>query len=90
MHMHWQHYYVLCEKSGNQVHSIPIVTCNFYDVYTQYFDGLMQERHNSIANTLELCLSFTNPLIWLMKSSGSLLYGLIVACVQAIILPTLL
>ena len=25
-------------------------------------DGLMQERHNSIANALELCLSCTNPL----------------------------
>ena len=24
-------------------------------------DGLVQERHNSIANTLELCLSCTNP-----------------------------
>ena len=28
-----------------------------------YFDGLMQERLNSIANTLELHLSCTNPLI---------------------------
>ena len=28
----------------------------------QYIDGLMQERHNSIANALELCLSGTNPL----------------------------
>ena len=26
-------------------------------------DGLMQERHNSIANALELCLSCINPLI---------------------------
>ena len=25
-------------------------------------DGLMQERRNSIANALELCLSYTNPL----------------------------
>ena len=28
-----------------------------------YFDGLAQERRNSIANTLELYLSCTNPLI---------------------------
>ena len=28
-----------------------------------YIDGLMQERHNSIANALELCLSSTNPSI---------------------------
>ena len=36
-------------------------------------DGLVQERHNSIANALELCLSFpffffliscTNPSVW--------------------------
>ena len=70
--------------------SIQIITYSFYDAYTQYFDRLMQERHNSIANTLELCLSFTNLSIGLMKSSGSLLYGPIVACVQSIILPTLL
>ena len=29
-----------------------------------YMDGLMQERHYSIADALELCLSCTNPLIW--------------------------
>ena len=29
-----------------------------------HIDGLMQERHNSIANALELCLSCTNPSIW--------------------------
>ena len=28
-----------------------------------YIDGLVQERHNSIANTLQLCLSCINPLI---------------------------
>ena len=28
-----------------------------------YFDGLVQEKHNSIANTLELCISYTNPSI---------------------------
>ena len=32
-----------------------------------YFDGLGQEKRNSIANALELCLSCTNPcdlVIW--------------------------
>ena len=29
-------------------------------------DGLVQERHNSIANALELRLSCTNPSIWLL------------------------
>ena len=29
-----------------------------------YFSGLVQERRNSIANALELCLSCTNPLMW--------------------------
>ena len=28
-----------------------------------HFDGLVQERQNSIANALELCLSCTNHLI---------------------------
>ena len=28
------------------------------------FDGLVQERSNSIANALELSLSCTNPSIW--------------------------
>ena len=31
-------------------------------------DGLMQERHNSIANTLELRLSYTNPSKWCVKA----------------------
>ena len=30
---------------------------------SHHIDGLVQERHNSIANTLELCLSCTNPSI---------------------------
>ena len=29
-----------------------------------YIDGLVQERCNSIANTLELCLACTNLSIW--------------------------
>ena len=36
----------------------------FSDIFNIYFNGLVQERHNSIANTLELCLSFTNPSIF--------------------------
>ena len=30
-------------------------------------DGLMQERRNSIANALELCLSCTNTLLWYIQ-----------------------
>ena len=30
-------------------------------VPNRYGDGLVQEGRNSIANTLELCLSYTNP-----------------------------
>ena len=33
-------------------------------LYSQYIDGLGQERLNSIAYALELCLSCTKPLIW--------------------------
>ena len=29
-----------------------------------YINGLMQERHNSIANALELCLSCSNPSVF--------------------------
>ena len=31
-----------------------------------YIDGLVQERHNSSALAMELRLSCTNPLIWLI------------------------
>ena len=34
-----------------------------------HIDGLVQERHNSIANALELRLSCTNPSIWYTASS---------------------
>ena len=34
-----------------------------------HIDGLVQERHNSIANALELRLSCTNPSIWYTVSS---------------------
>ena len=33
-------------------------------LYEKDFDGLMEERRNSIANALELRLSSTNPSIW--------------------------
>ena len=33
----------------------------------KYIDGLMQERHNSIANALELCLSCTNLSIYSLE-----------------------
>ena len=32
-----------------------------YSLIQYKFDGLVQERHNSIANALELCVSCTNP-----------------------------
>ena len=34
------------------------------NTYIRHFVGLVQERHNSIASTLELRLSCTNPLIY--------------------------
>ena len=33
-------------------------------LFQEQFDGLMYERHNSIANTLELRLSYSNPYSW--------------------------
>ena len=45
------------------------VTCSrnqsLQNIWKLYIYGFVQERHNSIANTLELCLSCTNPLICL-------------------------
>ena len=35
-----------------------------------HIDGLMQERHNSSANALELFLSCTNPSIWYIGWTG--------------------
>ena len=35
---------------------------------SQHIDRLVQERCNSIVNTLELCLSCTNPSIWNMSA----------------------
>ena len=32
-----------------------------FEVINLQIDGLMQEKRNSIANALELCLSCTNP-----------------------------
>ena len=36
-----------------------------------HIDGLVQERHNSSALAVELCLSCTNPLIWASWSLNS-------------------
>ena len=47
----------------------PTNMCGFaYNIvsyyYKLYIDGLVQERHNSSANALELRLSCTNPWVW--------------------------
>ena len=41
------------------------VIINVCDILIQYIDWSVQERRNSIANTLELRLSCTNPLIYI-------------------------
>ena len=45
---------------GDQDGLISIV---WHGLYIQHIDGLVQERRNSIANALELRLSWTNPSI---------------------------
>ena len=45
---------------------------------TYDIDGLVQERRNSIANTLELCHSWTNPLIYALEYWVTI--GLDMAC----------
>ena len=41
-----------------------------YMLSSAHIDGLVQERHNSIANALELRLSFTDPLIYLYQETS--------------------
>ena len=40
------------------------MVCVVYSIVIDNFDGLVQERHNSIALAKELCLPSTNPLIY--------------------------
>ena len=40
---------------------------SFVSFFFLHFDELVQERHNFIANALELHLSCTNPLIYIHK-----------------------
>ena len=42
-------------------HWLKKITVNIINDIYIYIDGLGQERHNSIANALELCVSCTNP-----------------------------
>ena len=53
---------------------------NFHKVICYHIDGLMQERHNSIANALDLCLSCTNPSIWHHEPMFTKLYATIRQC----------
>ena len=46
---------------GGPIHIYVPIPC-----YIPKIDGLVQQRRNSIANALELCLSCTNPLKWNM------------------------
>ena len=43
-----------------------------------HVDGLVQERHNSIANALELHLSCTNPSMLFLKTKWSFMVSLMV------------
>ena len=52
------HYIKLSSNISNLISSLNIIK-----KYLTYLDGLVQERRNSIANALELCLSCTNPSI---------------------------
>ena len=59
--------YFSLEYSQNEPHSYPTgqgmerIFVNFK--FEHHFDALVQERRNSIANALELCLSCSNPSI---------------------------
>ena len=48
---------------------------NTSDLDQTHVDGLVQERHNSIANALDLCLSCTIPLMWCVYTYVNLVGG---------------
>ena len=50
----------------------------------KYFNGLVQERHNSIANALELHLSYTKPLICEMCPGGMTAYSALCSWCQSL------
>ena len=62
-------YYVMCIISVNELTVTFLRSSGSFQVYCQlisscvrkYFDGLLQERRNSIANALELRFSCINP-----------------------------
>ena len=49
-----------------------IISTMGFPILVKWLDGLMQERCNSIANTLELHLSFTNPSIFILNQDPDL------------------
>ena len=56
-------------QGGGEITNIDlyVFTCSYRDNwFIGYIDGLVQERRNSIANVLELRLSCTKPLIWII------------------------
>ena len=53
---------------------MPVLATSWQNQY--HIDGLVQERCNSIANALELCLSCTNQLIFLIHASC--IYGILI------------
>ena len=54
---HSKIYDLLCKKAYQMY-------CHLADLHPcPNIDGFVQEKHNSIANVLGLCLSCTNPLI---------------------------
>ena len=46
-----------------------------FQMWQRHFNGLVQERHNSSALAMELCLSCTNPSIFCPKLSEKFDYG---------------
>ena len=67
-HPHPHH--ILSSKSSHPLLVFILITFYPHPNLNPHFDGLVQERSNSIANTLELHLSCTNPSISFSSSSG--------------------
>ena len=65
--VHWDTVMLLKWIPDDQAHYVKFCNGTFGIDFNKQIDGLVQERCNSIANALELYLSYTNPLKWFVN-----------------------
>ena len=76
--------FLWCREKG---HALMVPNCMTYQTLKFHVDGFVQERHNSIANALEIHLFCTNPSMWnLQLESSSVRYFLTISMFNLYIL----